>query len=42
MFLARSLEGEQPITVLNVCASKQYGLPKQLPLQPEKNTHAAP
>jgi hypothetical protein len=42
MFLARSLEGEQPITVLNVCASKLYGLPKQLPLQPEKNTHAAP
>jgi hypothetical protein len=30
MFLAPRLSGEEPISVLNACASKLYGLPERL------------
>ena len=32
MFLAPRNEGEPPINVLNVCASKLHGLPERLPI----------
>jgi hypothetical protein len=32
MFLAPRLSREEPITVLNACASKLYGLPERLPI----------
>ena len=32
MFLARRQSGEEPITVLNACASKLHGLPERLPI----------
>ena len=32
MFLARRLSSEEPITILNSCASKLLGLPERLPI----------